>query len=224
MLKMSFLITRKDLRIALLHGNGTIQAIMLGLILIFLFDFSKNPGEQPSPQEAATIFWLGSIFCQLLIFNQLYSIEEINESRIALLLAPLPVQSIWFGKAIAAFILLLIAQLFFLPAIIIFMSQEITGNMLFAILNLLLANIGICSLGSLLGAISHGKNGRDAVLSIIFFPLLVPLLIAAIRSSAYAFGDSGEDVLQWIGMSAAYDAVFLSAGLVLFNFLYQGGD
>ena len=224
MINFSLLITRKDLRISLLHGNGTIQAILLGLLLIFLFDLSKNPGETASAQEASTIFWLSSIFCQLLIFNQLYAIEENNETRVALMLVPAPAQAVWLGKACAAFIILCIAQMFFLPAIIIFLGQNFSGDISQAIFNLVLVNIGICALGSLLGAIGQGKNGKDSILTIIIFPLLVPLLMAAIKSGSSAFGENVEDAMNWTGITAAFDAIFLSAGLLLFNFLYQGDE
>lgn len=81
MLKAACLIARKDLRLVLSRGAGLVQALLLGLLLIFVFSLSRETGETMSGQGAATIFWLSSAFCQVLSFNMLYGLEEANGSR-----------------------------------------------------------------------------------------------------------------------------------------------
>ena len=78
MLKAACLIARKDLRLVLSRGAGLVQALLLGLLLIFVFSLSRETGETMSGQGAATIFWLSSAFCQVLSFNMLYGLEEAN--------------------------------------------------------------------------------------------------------------------------------------------------
>lgn len=91
MLKAASAIAMKDLRLVLARGTGLVQALLLGLLLIFVFSLSQQVGETMTPQGAAAIFWLASAFCQVLIYNTLYSIEEANGTRYGLLLAPVPV-------------------------------------------------------------------------------------------------------------------------------------
>ena len=100
-MKAACLIARKDLRLVLSRGAGLVQALLLGLLLIFVFSLSRETGETMSGQGAATIFWLSSAFCQVLSFNMLYGLEEANGSRAGLLLLPTPVQSVLLGKAAA---------------------------------------------------------------------------------------------------------------------------
>lgn len=225
MLRFALLIAAKDLRLTLLRGRGLAQALLLGLLLIFIFSLAKNPGEHAQPREAAAIFWLSSLFCQTLVFNLLYALEEENDCRQGLLLSPFPSQGIWLGKALAALIILLVAQIVFFPAIVVFLAQTASGPIGTGLGALLVADAGICALGSLLGAIGQGRGGRDALLSIILFPLLIPLLLAAISLDALALGapDSGETG-AWLGMACAFDAVFIACGLLLFGFLYKGDE
>ena len=75
MLKAACLIARKDLRLVLSRGAGLVQALLLGLLLIFVFSLSRETGETMGGQGAATIFWLSSAFCQVLSFNMLYGLE-----------------------------------------------------------------------------------------------------------------------------------------------------
>ena len=46
MLKAACLIARKDLRLVLSRGAGLVQALLLGLLLIFVFSLSRETGER----------------------------------------------------------------------------------------------------------------------------------------------------------------------------------
>ena len=218
MLKAACLIARKDLRLVLSRGAGLVQALLLGLLLIFVFSLSRETGETMSGQGAATIFWLSSAFCQVLSFNMLYGLEEANGSRAGLLLLPTPVQSVLLGKAAAGLCIILTAQFLFLPATIVFLGP-------LALLALVLTDIGMASLGSLLGALSQGQAARESLLSIVLFPLIIPILLAGIRVCAGGFSEAlPEGVESWLGIAVAFDAVFLATGLVLFPFVFSGDE
>ena len=216
MLKAACLIARKDLRLVLSRGAGLVQALLLGLLLIFVFSLSRETGETMSGQGAATIFWLSSAFCQVLSFNMLYGLEEANGSRAGLLLLPTPVQSVLLGKAAAGLCIILTAQFLFLPATIVFLGQSLGDGWPLALLALVLTDIGMASLGSLLGALSQGQAARESLLSIV---------LAGIRVCAGGFSEAlPEGVESWLGIAVAFDAVFLAAGLVLFPFVFSGDE
>ncbi len=222
---MALAVARKDLLLTLTRGSGLVQALLLGLLLLFVFSLAQGVGERLSPQNAAAVFWLSSAFCQVLIFNALFALEERCSSRVGLILSPPPIQGVWLGKGLAGMILLLLAQLIFLPATVVFLGQEIQGDWRVALGALLLVDAGMCALGSLLGALAQGEAARESLLSIVLFPLLVPLLLAGISVSAQALGLPAPDGADaWLGLAAAFDAVFAAAGLLLFGFMYTGDD
>lgn len=224
MLRLAWRMARKDLLLTLGRGSGLVQGLLLGLLLLFVFSLSQGVGERMSPQGAAAIFWLSALFCQVLVFNGLYALEETNAARLGLLLAPAPVQGVWLGKGLAGLLLLLLAQILFLPAAVVFLGQEPCGPLGPGLLALLLVDLGICALGSLLGALAQGGT-RESLLSIVLFPLLVPLLLAGIRVGAQTFGlDDPDGPTAWLQLAAAFDAVFLAAGLLLFGFMYAGDE
>ncbi len=226
MLRSAMAIAAKDLRL-LASGSGSalIQALLLGLLLIFLFSLSQGTGEKLPPEAAATMFWLSSLFCQTMVSTSVYGLEEKNGAKLGLLLLPLPVQTIWLGKALAALCLLFAAQLVFLPAIIVFLGQDIQALPL-VLLTICLVDIGVACSGSLLGALCTGQHGKESLLSLLLFPLLVPLLLAAIRLLAQGFTGTGAEgeLGSWLGLSLAFDALFFAIPLVFFPFLYTGDD
>lgn len=225
MLRLAWVIALKDLRLTLLSSGGLFQPLLLGLLLIFLFSLAMPPGEGISPQGAATVFWIGSVFCQVLVFHELYALEEINSTRECLLLAPAPVQGVWLGKGLAGLSLLLLTQALLLPATVVFLNQSFAGILWAGLAAIAVADVGMAALGSLLGALAQGQGGRESLLSIVIFPLLLPLLLAAISLMAESFGArTGKEPHIWLQMAIAFDATFLAAGLCLFGFLYRGDE
>ena len=225
MLTASWIIACKDLRLVFSRGAGLAQALLLGLLLIFVFSLSRETGTLMSAQGATTIFWLASAFCQVLCFNMLYGLEETNGARAGLLLLPVPVQAVWLGKALAGLLLLLIAQAIFLPAGIVFLGQSVGEGWGRALLALVLVDVGMVALGSLLGALSQGQAARESLLSIVLFPLIIPVLLAGIQVGASGLGGgAASDSGSWIGIAAAFDGVFLAAGLLLFPYVFSGDE
>ena len=226
MIRSALILAHKDLTLICLRGTGLVQAMLLGLLLIFIFSLARGLAETFSAQAAATIFWVSTLFCQVLTFNSLYALEEDNGQRQALLLTRAPVQSIWLGKALAGFVFLLAAQAFFAPALLIFLDQSLEGPLHQILGLLLLANIGLAAAGSLLGAIAQGRAAKESLLSLILFPLLLPLLLAAIRLGAGMLSAPPlqEETGSWFKILIGFDCMFAAAGLVLFPFIYSATE
>ncbi len=221
MLQGAILIAGKDVRLLLFRRQGLIQAVLLGLLLIFLFSLAVGRSTV-DPIWQATIFWIASSFSLVLIFNSLYALEEESGAREALLLAPHPVQSIWLGKALAGGALLLLVQLIFLPTAAVFLQVGSIHYPLLGLLLLLAVNAGLVILGSLFGAIGQGQGGKESLLSVILFPLQLPVLMAGIFvGAALVSPEYGEgQIVSWYKLILAFDAVFLGAALILFPFVY----
>ena len=226
MLKCALAVCSKDLKLTLTRGAGLVQALLLGLLLVFLFSLSLNAGDRLSPQAASAMFWLASAFCQVLIFNMLYAVEESAQARLGLLLLPAPVQAVWLGKALAGILLMMAAQCVFIPAVFVFLGQYLGEAWPLALAGIALGNVGMAASGSLLGALSVGQAGRESLLSIVLFPLLVPLLLAGVRLVSMGIDPEPmlDDALRWAGLASAFDGLFLAAGLLLFPYVYSGED
>jgi heme exporter protein B len=225
MLKRSAAMAAKDLKLSVSGGQGLVQAVLLGLLLIFLFSLSKPVGGVISAQAAGAIFWLASAFGLVLVFNDLFAIEEANGARVGILSSPAPVHAVWIGKGVAGLCLLLVSQLVFLPATVAFLGQTIHGPWWLLGVTLAGADIGLVIIGALLGALSQGQAARESLLSVIVFPLLLPVLLSGITLFAMCFSpDPVGEPESWLGLILAFDALFAGAGLFLFPFVYSGEE
>ena len=215
---------RKDLTLLFFRGNALIQALLLGLILIFVFSLAQSAGETLSPQTGACIFWLCSLFCTVLLFNQLFALEEGNAQRLALVLLPTPIHTIFLSKALSGLMLLLTSQLCFLPATVAFLGQSIVGDLAEAALALILVDFGLITVGALLGALAQGQAAKETLLTIVLFPLLTPLLLAGISIHTATLSVQAQEPTQWFSLAFAFDALFFGAALLLFPFIYSGEE
>jgi heme exporter protein B len=161
----------------------------------------------------------------VLVFNDLFSLEEAQGCHLDLLSSPVPKHSVWLGKGLAGFALLLLSQAVFLPAAAVFLGQDIKGDFFALFLALMGVDWGLAALGALLGALAQGQGARESLFSVILFPLLLPVLLGGIRLFAGSFeGVPAQDEALWAGIIVAFDAVFTAAGAFLFPFIYTGEE
>ncbi|TVR01795.1 MAG: heme ABC transporter permease CcmB [Desulfovibrionales bacterium] len=218
------ILAHKDLRLMLGLGLGLVQTVLLGLLIIFVFSLSLPVGETMSGQGAAAIFWLASVFGLVLLFNALYHLEEANGVRLGLLLAPISPTTVFVGKALAGGALLVLAQIFFLIGLVVFLGQSLYGQWLWALGLVLAVDLGLVIMGSLLGALSQGQAARESLLSVILFPLLVPLLLGGVKlGGGLLSGVSIQDETQWMTLIMAFDALFAAVALILFPLVFREG-
>lgn len=230
MLGSALTICAKDLRTQVAGGVGLAQPILLGLVLVFVFSLSRPVGEFAPPQSGAAIFWLASAFAGVLIFNGLYAAEEGAGSRTGLLLAPMPAAAVWLGKLLCGAVLLAVTQVVFFPAVVIFVGLSVNLEMAWLALAMLaITNVGICVVGALIGALAGVGGARESLLTVLLFPLLVPVLLGGIGVLTALLVPAGSPppvnvdtgpVLSWLALGAGFDLIFAAAGLVLFGFLY----
>lgn len=84
-------------------------------------------------------------------------------------------------------------------------------------------DVGLSILGGLIGAMGQGHGTRDALLTIIIFPLQLPLLLSGIRIGVGLMqGGDVAAVGDWFGMILAFDAIFSGAALFLFPHVFRG--
>ncbi len=221
MIVKALTLARKDLRLVLICGHGLVQACLLGLLLIFVFSLAGSRQGSIAPEWAVAIFWLASCFSLILITNALFALEEENQARLGLIMAPMEAQAIWLGKALAAGVLLLAVQAVFGPACMVFLKVETVTSWPDLVWVLLLVDWGLLALGSFLGALAQGQSGRESLLTVVVFPLLIPLLLAGIRLGGAVLGQTGVAASAWYGVAGAFDAIFTGCALILFPFVYS---
>jgi len=167
-----------------------------------------GPGAGTVP---AAMLWVIFVFAAMLGLSRTFAHEREDECLDGLLLCPVDRVVVFCAKAITNLALLLVMQVVAIPVFGLFFLEGSAVRLLACTPVVLLADIGLASVGTLVATMVLHARSRDLVLPVVLVPLLVPVVIAATSATA-AIGDRGAplaDVLGRLGFLAAYDVVFL---------------
>jgi heme exporter protein B len=119
---------------------------------------------------------------------------------------------------------MLLVEVIAVPAFIALFNVRVDPLLL--LIGLLLGTLGLAGVGTLFAAIAAHTRAREVLLPLLLFPIQVPVILATVKTSGAAIqvpGVQPPDVGQWLGLLVAFDALFLAASLVLFEYAIEEG-
>jgi heme exporter protein B len=138
-----------------------------------------------------------------------------------LLTSPVDRSVLFLGKMLANTISLLLTQLLFIPLCLFLFEVEVQ-NWLVLFLVLLFGTVGFSSLGTLLTAMTATVRGKEMLLPILIFPLMVPSLLCVVRLTDFLFfGSHPEEVWSWWKLLLGFDVVLFTLSLLGFEFVVE---
>jgi len=113
-------------------------------------------------------------------------------------LAPCDRSAIWLAKSLATMAFLAAAELVALPLFALFFH----GLRWSTVAGVALADVGICTVGTFVGATAVVTRARELLLPLLFLPLAIPLIIGGVGASVVG------DPARYLGFLALYDLLF----------------
>jgi heme exporter protein B len=200
-------LTQKDLRIAL-RARDTLPAMLLFVLsTLVVFHFASPEGA--SDDAAYGLLWVAIVFTALLGLARAWVPEQEHGVLDGLVLAPCDRSAIWLGKTFATLAFLFAAQVVALPAFVLFFAPLDAT----ALAGVLLADIGICAVGSLLAAMAAAGRARELLLPLLFLPLAIPLVVGGVGA---AISPEGE---RYLLLLVLYDGVFAVLSWASFEYV-----
>jgi len=186
---------RKDLLLEL-RAKETLPAMLLFVIAaLTVFHFALPRGTEHT--AALGLLWIALVFTALLGLTRAFVPEREQGLMDALVLTPADRSAIWLAKTLAVLAFLGAAEVVALPAFAVFFSG-IDGRTVGAVA---LADVGICAVGTLTGAMAVAGRARELLLPLLFLPLAIPVVVGGVGASAGAGG-------RFLAFLVLYDAIF----------------
>ena len=77
-------------------------------------------------------------------------------------------------------------------------------------------------MGTLLSSMAVQTRTRDILLPVLLFPLVIPILIAAVKgSTGFLQGTDIADIRPWINLLFVYDVVFTAIAFMVFDYIVE---
>jgi heme exporter protein B len=90
------------------------------------------------------------------------------------------------------------------------------------LLVILLGSIGYVAVGTLLSSMAVQTRTRDVLLPILLFPLIIPVMIAAVKgSTGFLQGVEAIDIRPWINLLIVYDVIFIAVAFMVFDYIVE---
>jgi heme exporter protein B len=205
-------LARKDLLLEL-RAKETVPAMLLFVvsaltIFHFAVPFASDTTAGANHKVALGLLWTALLFTALLGLTRAFVPEREQGMMDALVLAPCDRSAIWLGKALSVLAFLGLAEVVALPAFALFFH----GVGWRTVAAVALADIGICSVGTLIGAMAVAGRARELLLPLLFLPLSIPLVVGGV-------GASIATSAKYLEFLALYDAVFVLLSWAAFEYV-----
>ena len=220
LLRATFAIVRKDLAAELRSRELFTSMLIFSLLVLLIFNFALELDPRTRTSVTAGVLWVTFTFAGTLGLNRSMAVEKDRGCMDGLLLAPVDRSAIYFGKAISNLVFMLIVEVIVLPVYSVLYNANLFQPGL--LLVIFLGSIGYVAVGTLLSAMAVQTRTRDVLLPILLFPLVVPVVIAAVKASGGILqGPEFSEIRTWINLLLVYDLIVIAISVMLFEYVVE---
>lgn len=214
-------IVAKDVATELRTKEMVSAMFIFSLLVILIFNFAFDLRAENQQTVAPGVLWVAIVFAGMLGLSRSFVLERDRGVLDGLLLAPIDRSAIYFGKMIGNVLFISVVEIVVLPVFVILFNQAATT--LPALVGVvILGTIGFASVGTLFSAMAVHTRAREVLLPIMLFPVVVPVMLSAVRLTAAVLDQTPfEEVSHWLTLLVAFDAIFIAASFMLFEYVVE---
>jgi heme exporter protein B len=217
LLASAWIIARKDLAIEFRTRSAFLSALVLTLLAIVIFYFAWDPTAISAADLAPGVLWVTFAYSGLLGMHRSFGVEQQDGAMEALLVAPVPREAIFLGKAAANLVFVLGVQAVALPAVALFYNLPVAGAVIPLVAVMVLAAVGLVAVGTLLGGMTANTRMAELLLPVLALPFFVPVVMPAAKMTALVIaGRPLGEAVAWLRILLAYDLVFVYLCTIVF--------
>ena len=186
----------KDLLLEL-RARETLPAMAIFVLAaLTVFHFALPSGS--SDLAADGLLWIAILFTALLGLSRAFVAEREQGVLDGLVMSPCDRSAIWLAKTLSALTFLVLVEAIALPAFSVFFAPV----SLTTVAAVALADVGLCTVGTLLAAMAVSSRTRELLLPLLFLPLALPIVVGGVGASVTGSGG------RYLGFLLVYDLVF----------------
>lgn len=207
----------KDFLLEVRAKEVVTPVLVFALLVVITFNFVFERQSSLVHVVAAGAMWASFTFGGILGLGRTFALERERGGLDGLALCPVGRDAIYLGKLLGSFLFMLAVEAVMLPVLSILFDLPLVLPVLWLVV--VLATLGFAAVGTVFSALAVNTRAREVLLPVLFFPIVVPVIIAAVESTSAVFQGGGwAEIGQWVGITAAFDAAFIVVSAALFQF------
>ena len=215
-----WLILRKDLTVEVRSGEIAYTTLFFAVSCILIFAFALVRDGRAPEDGAAGLLWIAIAFAGTLALGRAFERERQAETLRALLMAPAPRPAVYVGKLLGIVALLAGVEAVLVPLVaLLFEARAMLAHPVWLAGILAAGTIGFAAVGTLFAAMLIRARTRDVLLPVLLYPVIVPVMIAAVRGTAVLLQPEFDAQVAsfWLALLATFDVVFVTLALWTFE-------
>src|SRR6266852_4770106 len=206
----------KDIRYELRSRQMWMGMGLFALLVLVVFNFAFDLRVDNKVAVAPGALWVAFVFASMLGLGRTIAAEREKGSMDRLLLCPVDRKAIYLAKLFGNMLFIGVVEIVALPIYAVLFNVPLIFWPLLPIV--LLGTLGIAAVGTLFSAMAAATAARVLLLPILVFPLIVPVVIGAVRATGTLLVPVANEP-PWLGLIAAFDVIFLSVSMLTFEYV-----
>ncbi|MEH7095167.1 heme exporter protein CcmB [Neobacillus vireti] len=200
----------------------TTQIIFAGLVIV-VFSFAFDPANNTTRAVIPGVIWVIIVFAGILGLNRSFISEQRNDTMQGLLVAPMEAASIYLGKFLANFIMMLVVEIVSIPFLFLLFDFKILGSLPYFLLVVFLGSFGFIAIGTFLAALAANSKSSEMLLPLLLFPITTPILIGVVQATKIILTNMEKisSAIAWIQLVTAYDLIFFVVCFLLIDYVLE---
>ncbi|MEH7501471.1 heme exporter protein CcmB [Neobacillus drentensis] len=221
--RTALLLAKKDLYSELKTKQIMVTQIIFAGLVIVVFSFAFDPANNTTKAVIPGVIWVIIVFAGILGLNRSFISEQRNDTMQGLLVAPMEAASIYLGKFLANFTMMLIVELVSIPFLFLLFDFKFLGSLPYFILVVFLGSFGFIAIGTFLAALAANSKSSEMLLPLLLFPITTPILIGVVQATRIILTNMEKfsSAVAWIQLVTAYDVIFFVVCFLLIDYVLE---
>lgn len=214
----TFAIIWKDLRCELRTRQVWISMALFALLALVVFNFAFDLRVDTVVGVAPGALWVAFVFASMLGLGRTMAAEQDKGSLDRLLLCPVDRKAVYLAKLLGNLMFIGAVEIVAVPVFSAMYNLPLVTGMIVPVV--LLGTVGVAAVGTLFSAVAANTRAREVLLPLLVFPLIVPVVIAAVKATQGIVSPTPHDP-PWLGLLIAFDIIFLSVSAITFQYVVE---
>jgi|SRR5262249_2505756 len=195
---------------------------VFAVLVVVVFNFAIGADTELIRQVASGVVWVALLFATVLGLQRAGQMEGEEDSLQGVLLALHDRSALFVAKMIAQMLYLLVVVVCSLPLCGMWFRIDFTARIGALGIVFALGMLGLSIVGTLFAMIALHTRAREVMLPMLFFPVSVPLTIAAVHATDRLIaGKSLRDITDYLTLIGTFDIVFFALALIVFDYIVE---
>ncbi len=214
-------LARKDLTIELRRVHEFMSILAFALTSVLISSFAWRGLLVLNPEVVSATLWIVIYFSSILALTTSFSREVDRGTIEGLRSLPCPAFTILIGKIIYGVVILFTVFMATILSAIIFLNiRLVVLPSLIVVFSLGVIDLAI--IGSIVSAIVMYSEGKTLLLSFLFFPVSIPVLIPGIQAVGMIISGTGlSGVIPELRLLGSFLFAVVAVSILLFRYVFH---